>query len=387
MRPGVPKRVRLFGIIQVAALCLPIAAGASHQGHGDHRTSAGQEVRGIVHAVPGAPFPVIVTQVEAGSLDQAEADAVGRTLVEAFTLMLERRQEYPRFSESLAKGALEAVIVEPRVVNQEGKEFPFLVTRTQKPGRVRLLVNATSLQQQGYVGHPERLVPALAREFQWVVSKADTAPKPAIMTGERDLARAPIRSDAEIREMSGPQRIALLQRLFDTYLRTVDDHRSLWGQPYFEVGTTTPVAPAQPDSTIKLYDIRVREALQRIVGEPSFLEQTPKAVRSVLNGKIWTVCVVHIPERDWATRTRVVPEEKAVVVGERKTMVQPAAVLVNLTRRAAPDDPFYRETNGLPMGALSPEQLAAVIAREIEGNIIEKSMRGHVAQDEKTAPR
>ena len=38
------------------------------------------------------------------------------------------------------------------------------------------------------------------------------------------------------------------------------------------------------------------------------------------------------------------------------------------------------------MGALSTEQLARVIAGEIEQNITEKSMRGHVAQDAMTAP-
>jgi hypothetical protein len=52
-----------------------------------------------------------------------------------------------------------------------------------------------------------------------------------------------------------------------------------------------------------------------------------------------------------------------------------------------PDDPFYAETKGLPMGALSAEQLARVIAREIQGNITEKSMRGHVAEDELSAPQ
>jgi hypothetical protein len=44
-------------------------------------------------------------------------------------------------------------------------------------------------------------------------------------------------------------------------------------------------------------------------------------------------------------------------------------------------------TNGLPMGALSTDQLAQVIALEIENQIIEKSMRGHVAEDERTAPK
>lgn len=361
-------------------------AEANHQGH-EHRLSVQEEVRGAAYAVPGVRFQVIVSELTGASFDPAQVDAAGRTVVEAFALMLQHREAYQRFSESLVKEALEAVIIEPKVVNQDGKEFPFLVVRTSTPGRVRLLINAAALYRQDYVGHPERLVPALAREFHWVVSKADTAPKPALLVGERDLARAPVRSDLDIQNMSGAQRVASLQRLFETYLRTVDDHRSLLNRPYFEVGDATPLAPTQSDSTIKLYDIRVREALQRIVGAPSFLRETPRAVRSLLSGKIWTVCVVHVPERDWATRTRVVPEDRAVLVGEHRTKVQPAAILINLTRRASPDDPFSRETGDLPMGALSPEQLAVVIAREIENNIVEKSLRGHVAQDEQTAPR
>jgi hypothetical protein len=60
---------------------------------------------------------------------------------------------------------------------------------------------------------------------------------------------------------------------------------------------------------------------------------------------------------------------------------------VNTYRKADPDDPFYSDSKGLPMGALTTDQLALVIALEIEQNIIEKSMRGHVAQDELTAPK
>jgi hypothetical protein len=104
-----------------------------------------------------------------------------------------------------------------------------------------------------------------------------------------------------------------------------------------------------------------------------------------LNGTIWNVAFVKIDQRDWATRTRVVP--KTVVVGEAGRTIQPATILVNTYRVAMPDDPFYGETNGLPMGALSADQVARVIAKEIEQNIIEKSMRGHVAQDELTMPK
>jgi hypothetical protein len=127
--------------------------------------------------------------------------------------------------------------------------------------------------------------------------------------------------------------------------------------------------------------------LQKIVREPYFQEHTPKAVRSLLNGKIWNVAFAHIPDRDWATRTRVVPKEQSIRVGEHDKTIQPAMILINIYRTAAPEDPFYAETNGLPMGALTADTLARVIAREIQDNITEKSMRGHTAQDELTAPQ
>jgi hypothetical protein len=301
--------------------------------------------------------------------------------------MLQHRTDYPRFDESVKKDLLQHVIIEPHVVNQDGKEFAFLVARTKDPGRVNLLISASSLKDKGYLGHPEQLVPVLAREFQWVVSKADTAPKSKAVSVERDLKHAPIRPDQEILALSVDERAQVIQRLFDSYLRTVDEQKSLEGQPYYDVGTTALVPPAQPDSTTKLYDIRVREALQKIVRDPYFGEHTPKAVRSLLNGKIWNVSFVKIDQRDWATRTRVTPEDKAVSVGQRDHTIQPANILLNTYRTAAPDDPFFADTKGLPMGALSADELARVIALEIHHNIIEKSMRGHVAQDELTAPR
>jgi hypothetical protein len=202
-----------------------------------------------------------------------------------------------------------------------------------------------------------------------------------------DFKQAPIKTNQEIAELSGEEREHLLQNLFRTYLTTTDRHNSLEGQSYYEAGSTTRIPPAQPDSTTKLYDIRVREALQTIVREPYFQEQTPKAVRSLLNGKIWNVAFADIHNRDWATRTRVAPKEQSITAGEQDKTIQPAMVLINIHRSAAPDDPFFAETKGFPMGALPAEILARVIAREIQDNITEKSMRGHVAQDEITAPR
>ena len=365
-------------------------ASANHQGREHQISQETDEIRGPAYAIPGASFQVFLGKgkgtAEGGGIDQPSETAV-QTVIDALTFMMQHRADYPRFDESLKKNALQKVIVEQTVINQDGKAFPFLVARTKEPGQVKLLISAASLKEKGYLGHPDQLVPVLAREFQWVISKADTSPKAGMVTVDRDLQHAPISTDKEIREMPGEERTRLIQRLFDTYLKTVDDQKSLEGQSYYEIGNTTLVPPEQSDSTIKLYDIRVREALQKIVREPYFGERTPNAVRSLLNGRIWNVAFVKIDQRDWATRTRVLPEEKSVVLGQAGRMIQPAAILVNTYRTASPDDPFYSETKGLPMGALSADQLARVIALEIQQNIIEKSMTGHVAQDDMTAPK
>lgn len=374
----------------LAVLASP--AAGSHQGHAGHGGEGGQETTGTGVPIAGASFRVFLNNAAPGrtegeGIDRTQADAAIKTVVEAFTYMMQHRSEYPRFDEAVKKGLLDRVVIEPTVLNREGKAFPFLVARTADPGRVKLLISASSLRDQGQLQHPEQLVPALAREFQWVVSKADTSPRAKVVTAERDLAHAPIRAEQDIQALSADERVRVLQGLFETYLKTVDDLQSLQGQPYYEIGATAPVPPAQPDSTIKFYDVRMREALQTIARDPYFAEHTPKAVRSLLTGKIWTVAFVNIAQRDWATRTRVLPEENAVVVGVPGRSIQPAAILVNTYRTAAPDDPFYRDTKGLPMGALSADQLARVIALEIEQNIVEKSMSGHVAQDAMTAPK
>lgn len=377
----------MLPVLLAGCLAMAEPVQASHQGHERHQAQDGVEASGRGHAIPGASFHVFVEQgTSSGAVSGSQADAALQTVIDALTYLVQHRRDYPRFDESLRKDALRQVLIEPTVVNQEGKAFPFLVVRTKEPGRVNLLISASSLAEKGYLNDPEQLVPALAREFQWVVSKAETARKSDSVAAVRDPAQAPIRTDQEIPSLSGETRADLLQQLFQTYLRTVDDQRSLMGQPYYETGSTAPGPPAQPDSTIKLYDIRVREALRKIVSEPVFMERTPKAVRSLLNGKIWQVTFVKIDQRDWATRTRVLPEEKAVAVGESGRLIQPATILVNLYRTASPEDPFYGQTQGLPMGALSADQLAWVIAREIEQNIVEKSMTGHVAQDALSAP-
>lgn len=375
----------------IAVVCFVAYADAAHEGHEGQPEAEVHDAAGPGHEIPGLPFRIFVDRgtegAAGGFLDQAQADAALRTVIRAFSLLLQHRSDYPRFDEAVSKDLLDRVIIEPTVVNREGKVFPFLVARMADPGRVRLLISASSLKERGYIGDPEQFVPVLAREFQWVVSKADTSPKPKIVSGERDLRHAPIRTDQEIRRLPAEERVRLLQGLFQTYLRTVDEQRSLDGQPYYEVGTSALARPSQRDSTTKFYDIRVREALQKIVRERSFLEHMPDAVTSLLNGKIWNVAFVKIDQRDWATRTRVLPEDKAVVVGESGRSIQPAAILVNTYRTAAPDDPFYKDTRQLPMGALSADQLALVIAKEIQHNLVEKSQTGHVAQDAITAPK
>ncbi len=349
------------------------------------------DLSGSGHEIPGLSFRVFVDREMEGAPDgvlgAVQADAALRTVIEAFSYLRQHRKSYPRFDEAVSKGMLERVMIQPRVHNHEGKSFPFLVVRTVDPGRVRLLISASSMKEGEYLDEAERFASVLAREFQWVISKAETAPKPKRLFLERDLQHAPIQSDQHVRALSSEKRLRLLQRLFETYLRTVDDQRSLDGQPYYEVGETDSVPPSQPDSTTKLYEMRVREALQKIVREPEFLTHTPLAVLSLLNGMIWNVAFVNIDQREWATRTRVLPADKAVQVGEAGRLIQPAAILINLHRIAASDDPFYADTKQLPMGALSTDQLALAIAKEIQQNLIEKSQTGHVAQDAIMAPK
>ncbi len=368
---------------------LAMANHRASEGHGDTEILDSHDTRG--HAISGLWFqvywgesPVLGEDVE---MTKTQVDETLQTVINAFNTMVKDRTHYQRFDEALNKGVLQKVIIEPKVFNRDGKEFMFLVARTKHQGQVKLLINASALNEKGFVNHPDQLVTVLAREFQWVLSKADTSKKPQTTIGGRDFKHAPIQANKGIKSLTGAGREEILQALFESYLTTVDEYNSLQQQSYYEIGSTTLISPAQADSTAKLYDIRVREALQHIVREPSFQEHTPKAIRSLLNGKIWNVAFTHIGSRDWATRTRVLPKDKAVKVGEKGTMIQPAKILINLHRKAAPDDPYYAMTYGLPMGALSTDQLAQVIALEIENQIIEKSMRGHVAEDARTAPK
>lgn len=365
----------LFYLWCVSTFLIPTASG-----------DAGIHANG--HPIPGASFQVFVDpgKSKGNKFDPILQRDSLNTVVKAFGFLIEQRSQYQRLDQALSKDMLQRVIIEPRVFNRDGKEFPFLVARTKQKGKVKLLINASRLKQDGYLNQPDALAPRLAKEFQWVISKASTKPKRKGGLHTRDLRHAPIYFNAEIKKMSQKERTEALQGLLDSYLQTVDAFGSLHSQPYYELGKATLVKPEQDDSTTNLYDIRIREALQLIVGDRYFLEHTPKAVRSLLNGKVWHVMMAKIDERDWTTRTRVVPKDKAVKVGEQQRLIQPAKVLVNYHRAMDMEEDLYNETQGLPMGALSAEQLARVIAWEIQSQVTEKSMRGHVAQDEQSAP-
>lgn len=392
-RPSVPRQ-RTIGVIASAIgiiLWMSSVVLANHKGHLEqHDRSAIEQEDGAGHAIPGLPFRVFTSKGHAKTATPPMGDDLSRqsvqTVVDALTHMGHHQEQYPRFKEALKKHVLQKVVIEPKVFNREGKEFFFLVARTKQQGQVKLLINASTLQEQEMLNHPDKLVPVLAREFQWVVSKADTRKKRKAVSVARNLKQAPIQTNKAIRSMPAKERGHRLQALLQSYLTTVDAYGSLQGQRYYDVDSPNLLEPVQPDSTMKYYDIRVREALQIIVQDPHFQQQTPKAVRSLLNGKVWNVSFVNIESRDWATRTRVLPQDKAVLVGPHAQSIQPAKILINLHRKAEPEDPFYSDTQGLPMGALSTNQLARVIAIEIHNNIVEKSMRGHVAQDETTAP-
>ena len=400
--PGLHKSFKSFGFdilirsfwiscltIWWVSLPVPMALGG-HEGQDTSFLKEQHSTLNYGHPIPEAPFKVFFHKgngiPKEDDLTDEQAEVAIQTVVDALSAMTRHRTEYRRFDEALTKNAVNKVIVEPRVFNREGKEFSFLVARTKQAGKVNLLISASALDERGYVNHPEMLIPVLAREFQWVIIKSDTTPKRTLVSVPRDLKNATIKTNREIREMSPAEREQVLQELFQTYLTTVDDYHSLKDQPAYEVGSTTLIPPAQPDSTTKFYDIHVRRALQLIVRDPYFQTHTPKAVRSLLNGKIWNVSYAKIDARDWATRTRVLPKDKSVIVGKNNRSIQPAKILLNVHRTAAPEDPFYSLTKELPMGALSTEQLARVIALEIQHNITDKSMRGHVAQDEITTP-
>ena len=304
------------------------------------------------HAIPGVSFQVFLNQKqgEGETIRQDVANDAVETVVKAFGILVRDRSQYKRFDQAVTNDLLQNVVIEPRVLNKEGKEFPFLVARTKQKGKVNLLINAMRLREDGYLGQPDVLAPRLAKEFQWVISKAATKSARRGRLLKRDLLRARVSTNAEIRKMAPEERTEALQALLDTYIQTVDAYGSLVDQPYYEMGTTTLTKPEHVDSTIKLYDIRVRHALRLIVSDPYFWDNTQKAVRSLLNGKVWHVLMARIDERDWTTRTRVVPEDKAVTVGKHGRVIQPAKVLMNYHRAAGAEGKIVSRDTGASHG-------------------------------------
>jgi hypothetical protein len=354
---------------------------AAHDGDHGHRKGQG----GIAAQDPGETFEIPGVNFRILSRSADDLDAV-RSIYSAFSYMVEHRTDFRHFDETLKRDALESVEIETKVINHEGKEFFILVARTKTPGRVKLMISSSQLKEKNY-SDPKDLVLVLAKEFQWVISKSETGQKPKTVTSERELQRAQILNDPEILKMSGELRVKALRSLYNTYLRTIDEQKSLENQPYYEAGSESFVNPDSKDSTVKFYDIRIRQALEKIVSESEFSKKYPRAVQSLLNGKIWNVSFVKVDDRDWATRTRVLTEEKAIKVGPDARVIQPASILINYHRKAVTDDPYFNAVVDLPMGALSVDELAQVIAIEIESNIIEKSMRGHTVTDQLSAPK
>lgn len=268
-------------LIMSGLLGLSSLAMANHRGSDGHgHFEAVEHDEAIGHGISGASFNVYWSQVKMAANDlvvrQLQVDETIQTVVNALSQMVENRTHYRRFDEALRKEVLHKVVIEPKVFNRDGKEFMFLVARTRQKGQVKLLINALALKEKDLVNHPEQLVPVLAREFQWVVSKADTSKKRQILAETRDLLRAPVQARKAIKGMVGAEREKKLQELFDDYLRTVDEYNSMKEQPYYDIGSDQPLPADQSDSTTKLYDIRVRRALQEIERNPYFLEQAPK---------------------------------------------------------------------------------------------------------------
>ncbi|RMH08174.1 MAG: hypothetical protein D6704_03480, partial [Nitrospirae bacterium] len=223
----------LDGMLVMICALPPVAWG--HEGHEVHAPAEHHATTG--YPVRGASFQVFLEPGEGlskqGALTKDQATQAVETVVQALEWMVQHRSQYQRFDEALNRGVLQKVIIEPQVINREGKAFPFLVVRTPQKGKVNLLISANHLVERGYLGHPDQLVPPLAREFQWVLVKAETRPRPKAIQIQRDLEHAPLQTNKAIAAMSGEQREHILESLFQTYLTTVDAYKSLLNQPYY----------------------------------------------------------------------------------------------------------------------------------------------------------
>ena len=147
------------GIILLVASAVTIASIAlGYHKEGTEEPSAVPHTTGeasMGHAIPGASFHIFLHEEQRpgreGGRGQSRDKAALQTVMEAFSRMMKHPENFPRFQEALAKDALHHVLIEPNVVNREGKEFLFLVARTTHPNQVNLLISASALQEQGYL--------------------------------------------------------------------------------------------------------------------------------------------------------------------------------------------------------------------------------------------
>ena len=106
------------------------------------------------HAIPGVSFQVFLNQGQGETITQDVANEAVETVVKAFGILVRDRSQYKRFDQAVTNDLLQNVVIEPRVLNKEGKEFPFLVARTKQKGKVNLLINAMRLREDGYLREP-----------------------------------------------------------------------------------------------------------------------------------------------------------------------------------------------------------------------------------------
>src|SRR5262245_41719370 len=121
------RRRRTTGFVAMIGTLFSLLspASGSHQGHERHTEAETHEAAGPGYPVPGASFQVFLErgrETDSGrSAEEVDAQAAVQTVVEALDFMIQHRQDYPRFDEALKKNALEKIVIEPTVVNQDGK--------------------------------------------------------------------------------------------------------------------------------------------------------------------------------------------------------------------------------------------------------------------------
>ena len=97
-----------------------------------------------------------------------------------FGILVRDRSQYKRFDQALTNDLLQRVVIEPRVLNRDGKEFPFLVARTKQKGKVNLLINAGDSVKTGISGN-RRPSP---RDWQKNFSGSSVKPRPNPPAGD-----------------------------------------------------------------------------------------------------------------------------------------------------------------------------------------------------------